>query len=140
MKNKSIFLSMVLAAAALMAGGCHSVPKPKASLERGWIGGEYRNAQGRLAPKGEASAVYVKQVYTGTPAEEAGLKAGDLILAIEEHSVRTLKDLHQLVDAATPGNKVTIRLRRNGRAVELPVMIGREFYQQWHSAQFGLGF
>src|SRR6266542_1169347 len=100
---------ILLIAAAFVAVGCQSNPKPKVSLERGWIGGEYRNAQGRLAPRGHARAVYVKQVYTGTPVEQAGLKAGDLLLEVDQRPVRTLKDFHKVVDGATPGRQILVR-------------------------------
>ena len=136
MKNRCILFAF----AALVAGGCQSNPKPKATLERGWIGGEYRKTEGKLVPKGQRSAVYVKQVYSGTPAERAGLMPGDLILAIDERPVRTLKDFHRFVDAAAPGSEVIVRVRRQRKPVDLPVTIGRESYQQWHAFQIGLGF
>jgi len=136
MKSKCTLLAL----AACLVAGCQSNPKPKATLERGWIGGEYRKIEGKLAPKGQGSAVYVKQVYSGTPAEQAGLMPGDLILAIDEHPVETLKDFHRLVDTEAPGSEVIIRVRRQHKPVDLSVTIGRETYQNWHAVVFGLGF
>jgi hypothetical protein len=128
----------VLAAAAILTAGCNTAPTAKTTLERGWIGGEYRLAAQKLLPKGEGGRVYVEQVYEGTPAEEAGLKPGDLILALNGQSIASLKEFHHAVDTAPAGSHALMRVYRDGQALELPVTVGRETYQQWHAMQIGL--
>jgi membrane-associated protease RseP (regulator of RpoE activity) len=136
MKNKLVLFAI----AGLLAAGCKSNPTPKASHERGWIGGDYRRAERKLVPKGEHSAVYVKQVYPGTPAEQAGLKPADLILAVKGNAVTSIKEFRRLVDAATPGSHATVRVLRDDLPLELPLTVGRETYQEWHAFTVGLGF
>jgi len=85
-----VFFALV--AAAFVTAGCHTAPSSKPTLERGWIGGEYRSAEQKLVPNGEHGRVYVEQVYAGTPAEQAGLKPGDLILTLNGQSIATLKE------------------------------------------------
>src|SRR5689334_7719953 len=103
---------IVLAAAGLLTAGCHTPPTQKAKLERGWIGGEYRYADRKLVPKGEHARVYVQQVYTGTPAEEAGVKPGDLLLDFNGHAIPTLKEFRHAVDTAQAGSHAILRVYR----------------------------
>jgi len=131
-----VFFALV--AAAFVTAGCHTAPTSKPTLERGWIGGEYRSAEQKLVPKGEHGRVYVEQVYAGTPAEQAGLKPGDLILTLNGQSIATLKEFHHAVDAGPPGSQAVIGIYRDGQPVELSLTIGRETYQEWHSMQIGL--
>src|SRR6266576_2259281 len=111
-----VFFALV--AAAFVTAGCHTAPSSKPTLEHG--------------------CVYVEQVYAGTPAEQAGLKPGDLILTLNGQSIATLKEFHHAVDAAPPGSRAVMVIYRDGLPVELPLTIGRETYQEWHSMQIGL--
>jgi hypothetical protein len=129
---------ILLFSAVVFVAGCESKPHPKPTLERGWIGGEYRCAGRSLVPKGVKSGVYVQQVYAGTPAEQAGLKPGDLLLAVNNQPAKCLKDFRRLVDAASPGTQAKLRVLRDGQTQELPLTIGRETYNQWHSFSLGL--
>src|SRR2546423_409093 len=106
--KQPILILLALAAAAFMTAGCNTAPSAKPTLERGWIGGEYRSAERKLVPKGEHRRVYVEQVYAGTPAEQAGLKPADLILTLNGQSIASLKEFHHAVDAAPPGKKAVM--------------------------------
>jgi hypothetical protein len=128
---------LVIGAGLLMAGCC-SNSSEKLTLERGWIGGEYKTAQRMMVPKGQNSRVYVKQIYAGTPADSAGLKAGDLILTVNGQNVTRPKDFHSIVDASVPGSRASIQVWRDGESLELPVTVGRERYKQWHAISLGL--
>jgi serine protease Do len=133
-------LVVMVAVMGIAASGCKSNSKPKPTLERGWIGGEYEKAARKLVPEGQSGRVFVKQVYADTPAERAGLKPADLITAVNGHPVADLKQFRAAVDAATPGSHGSIQVFRNGKLIELPLAIGRETYQQWHAFSLGLGF
>jgi hypothetical protein len=109
----------------------------KPTLERGWIGGEYEKACRKLVPDHARTAVYVKQIYPDTPAAQAGLQPADLILAIDGREVADLKSFRRLLDAAKPGSRAPFKILRAGQTLDLPVTIGRETYQEWHSVLMG---
>ncbi|HTG44999.1 MAG TPA: PDZ domain-containing protein [Verrucomicrobiae bacterium] len=136
MKIALTFVSVLV----LCSVGCQSKPTPKATLSRGWIGGEYKSAQRKLIPKGERSRVYVQQVFAGTPADQAGLRRGDLLVKIGGEPVRTLSEFRSRIGAANPGTQTTMEVYREGQRVGLPLTIGREMYQEWKSVRMGLGF
>jgi hypothetical protein len=131
---------VITAVAALLGAGCQSGRTQKATLERGWIGGEYKTAPSRLIPKGQSASVYVDQLFPGTPAQEAGLQNGDLILAVSGTPVKRLRHFREAVDAIQPGQRATIQVLRDGEILNLPVTVGRETYQQWRAVAMGLRF
>ena len=131
---------LISVASALLAAGCASNKSEKATLQRGWIGGEYQQAKRGLVPAGQRGALYVKQVYPGTPAELAGLQPADLILAIDGRPVEHLQALRRCLDEARPASRAALRIERSGQELELPLTIGRETYQKWHAVRMGFGF
>jgi S1-C subfamily serine protease len=58
--------------------------------------------------------VRLEGVVTGSPAEAAGLRAGDTILAVNEVDVADLRGYSQVLKALEPGQKVAVRFRRDG--------------------------
>ena len=81
------------------------------------IGVEAEDLRGALgsyfgAPDGQG--ILVRNVFNGTPAEKAGLKAGDVITSIDGKRVRSISDLHEQLKASKPeGKTVKIGLLRN---------------------------
>lgn len=66
----------------------------------------------------------VQHVYNGTPAEDAGLLPGDLILSFNSRDIRRYTDLAPMVGATRPGTVVDLEIVRNGERVTLPLRIG----------------
>lgn len=122
-----------------LVAGCASSSKPKAVHERGWIGGEFRRASREMRPPGEHAAVYLHQTFPNTPSAQAGLQPADLILALDAQPVSHLRDLHARVDAAQPGQTLTVTVLRQGERVDVPIVVGRERYQQWSNVRVGFG-
>jgi serine protease Do len=65
----------------------------------------------------------VFKVYKGTPADKAGLKTGDQVLAVDGVTVRDSAQMRWLISIAGVGKKVTIRLLRDGKTFDLPVKL-----------------
>jgi serine protease Do len=65
--------------------------------------------------------VLVSQVQADTPAEEAGLKPGDVIVAFDGHKVTNPRELQGLVERAEIGARQTLTVLRDGEQIELEV-------------------
>jgi S1-C subfamily serine protease len=65
--------------------------------------------------------VRVNGVSPGGPAEQAGVKPGDVIVAIQAKPVTTGRELVQVMEAIEPGDKVALELKRDGKPVKLAV-------------------
>jgi putative serine protease PepD len=72
---------------------------------------------------GSAGAV-VESVAPGTAAAAAGLQPGDVIVEIDGSEVGTSADLGSAIRAAGPGTKVTLKVLRDGREVDLTATLG----------------
>jgi S1-C subfamily serine protease len=65
------------------------------------------------------TGIEVIEVVPGTPAERAGLRAEDLIVALDEAAVAGVEDLQRLMVADAIGRAVTAKVIRHGRVVRV---------------------
>lgn len=66
----------------------------------------------------------VERVMPDTPAEKAGLRAGDVIVAVDNDPVTPGRSLADLIARYRPGDKVTLTVRRGNETLELRVRLG----------------
>jgi serine protease Do len=90
---------------------------PRLGIDAEDIGGQLGSFFG--APDGEG--ILVRSVNSGSPAEKAGLKAGDVITSFNGERVRSLGDLHQKLAAQAESTTVKIGVLRNKSEVTLSV-------------------
>jgi len=72
---------------------------------------------GSAEPNG--AGVRVDSVSPGGPAAAAGVRPGDVIVAIQAKPVTTGRELVRAMEVIEPGEKVPLRLQRGGRPVEV---------------------
>lgn len=65
------------------------------------------------------TAVYVREVLPGSPAERGGLGKGDLLLSINGEPTRNLDEVHRRLTTMAAGQEVTLRVLRGTQVVEL---------------------
>jgi len=66
----------------------------------------------------------VASVIDGGPADDAGLRPGDRIVALGDRTVNQSADISPAVTAHEPGDKVKLRIRRGGAERTLDVTLG----------------
>jgi S1-C subfamily serine protease len=71
------------------------------------------------AATGSTTCVEVVEVVEGGPAGRAGIRPEDLILSVDETRIERVEDLQRLMVADLIGTRVTVRLLRAGRLMEL---------------------
>ncbi len=88
-------------------------------VARGWLGVH-------LAPERPEGGrgVIVARVMPGQPAANAGIEDGDVILELSGQPVSNLNALQALVAGKQPGEKVPVKIRRNGNELILEVTLG----------------
>jgi serine protease Do len=79
----------------------------------------------------------VAQVEPGSPADKAGLKAGDVIVGFNGKPIEQANQLPQLVAQMKPGSEATLEVWRGGKSVELGFAVGA--MQQEKAAQAEAG-
>ncbi len=102
--------------------------KETGRVTRGWLGVSVQPVTPELAAsfgmEGESGAL-IAEIIKGSPAENAGLKVGDIIL---EFDGKTIKDMHDLprIAAVTPvGKKASVKLLRGGKTIHKTVVVER---------------
>ena len=73
---------------------------------------------------GKAQGALVGGVEAGSPAEKAGLEAGDIITRFEGKAIDKATDLPRLVGATKPGTRSTLTVFRRGSLKEVTITIG----------------
>jgi len=67
----------------------------------------------------DAAGVAVARTIAGSAAREAGVCAGDVIVSLAGHAIRTLHDLRIVLSDLGAGETVSLRVRRDGREIAL---------------------
>ncbi len=98
------------------------------SVTRGWLGIQLQEVTTEIAAAiglKETGGVLVADVIDGTPAQKAGLEDGDVILGIEGEDVRTANELSRRVASFPPGEKIQLRVQRDGKIRNMTVKLGQ---------------
>jgi S1-C subfamily serine protease len=66
----------------------------------------------------------VQDIVTGSPADKAGMKRGDVILKIGDQAVQSSQDMIAAVRSHNPGDEVDVTIDRQGKAVTSAVTLG----------------
>jgi serine protease Do len=61
---------------------------------------------------------------SGSPAQKAGIKAGDVIVSVNGETVTDARNLAQRISTMAPGNSVKLGIIRNGRGDTITVTLG----------------
>ncbi|MFN6130192.1 MAG: Do family serine endopeptidase [Planctomycetota bacterium] len=119
-------------------GICFAVPSNTASrvlgdlissgkVSRGFIGVRPASLTPALAkqlalPESQRGAL-VEQVTKGMPAEKAGIRVGDIIVAIDGVEIKTDSAMRRTIGEIKPGTTVSVKVLRDGRTTEIPVTV-----------------
>ncbi|TSA14572.1 MAG: Do family serine endopeptidase [Betaproteobacteria bacterium] len=100
----------------------------KGAVTRGWVGVELQEITPELADSfklGTTAGVLVAGVQRGSPADSAGIKPGDIVLAVDAKAVRDPDSMRNLIVALAPGKQAVLTLKRGQNNLELQVKVGK---------------
>ncbi|HWP83580.1 MAG TPA: DegQ family serine endoprotease [Terriglobia bacterium] len=96
---------------------------------RGWLGVVIQpvtppiaRAMGMDRPRG----ALVGDITPGSPAEKAGLRRGDVVLSINGEAISETRELSLKVAMMSPGTTVQLRVLRERREIDVPVILGEQ--------------
>ena len=67
--------------------------------------------------------VYVGEVISGSAADKAGMKAGDVIVQVDGRPINASSQLQEQIGRKNPGDQITILVRRGQRSLTLQVTL-----------------
>ncbi|MBO3699284.1 trypsin-like peptidase domain-containing protein [Fabibacter sp. E12] len=93
-------------------------------VQRGLLGVEIRDADGRLTE--ELSGVHIRGVNPGSAADKAGLKNDDVIVGIDDRSIKTTSELQEFVARKRPGDLISVKFKRDGDVKETTLTLRKK--------------
>lgn len=120
--------SRVLIAMALLSSAT-TLAQAQPKRERGWLGVALDDAKAppELARRGNppvARVVVVSHVFAASPAEHAGVRKGDVALALDGARLLTIEQMVTAVGRRKPGSKVALEVWRGGKRRTLVATLG----------------
>jgi serine protease Do len=94
---------------------------------RGWLGVQIQGVDEDLAESlkmDEARGAIVSDIAAGGPAEEAGLKPGDVVLSVDGQRIENSSDLSHRIATKGPDTKVALEVLRDGSRKTLNATLG----------------
>lgn len=86
--------------------------------------GKVQHALLGVTPANASNGVGVSDVQSGSGADSAGLKAGDVITTVDGKAVTTPAQLRAVIAAHQPGDTLTLTVRRNGATKTIDATLG----------------
>ncbi|MBS1159226.1 MAG: Peptidase and chymotrypsin/Hap:PDZ/DHR/GLGF [Proteobacteria bacterium] len=98
------------------------------TVTRGWIGVEAQEITAELAESfglPDTEGALIAGVVRGSPADSAGIRPGDVLLAVNASPVKDPQVMLDLIAALKPDERAAFRLRRDKTIFEAQVKIGK---------------
>ena len=88
-------------------------------------GGKVQHAYlGIRVANASSSGAQITSVVSGSPADKAGIKAGDVVTAIDGNAIASADDLTAQVGVHQPSDTITVTVTRNGSSKDIKVTLG----------------
>ena len=107
-------------------------------VSRGWLGVITGDINPEVVDTLKLSVdhgVLVKEVFKASPAAKAGLEAGDVVTEVAGQTVRTPRELVNVVAALKPESQTVIAVQRGKSLLKLPLQVGLRQPQTTDEAQ-----
>jgi serine protease Do len=101
--------------------------KDRGAVTRGWIGVQIQPVTSEIADSlslKNARGALVAEPQSGSPAQKAGIKAGDVIVSVNGESVADARNLARRISAMSPGTSVKLGIIRGGKEETLTLTLG----------------
>ena len=101
--------------------------KTGGKVVRGWLGVGIQPLTPQLAEKfgvPDGKGVLINEVFVDDPADQAGLKSGDIITRIGNERLESPNQLSRVVAGFSPDDTVMVHVIRDGASLQLPVLLG----------------
>jgi serine protease DegQ len=98
------------------------------SVTRGWIGVEVQDISAELAESfrlPDTHGALIAGVLRGGPADRAGIRPGDILLAVAGRKVTDSSAMLNLIAALEPGKAANLTILRERRELQMQVNVGK---------------
>jgi len=96
-------------------------------VDRGWLGVTLQELDDQLAKsfgKSNTDGVLIADVVPNDPADRAGIRAGDIIVAVNNKSIKDARGLSSVIGNTSPNDRVVLNILRDGKNISVSVKLG----------------
>jgi len=96
-------------------------------VTRGWLGVSMQDMTQELAESfglEQPNGALIAGVLKDGPADKAGIKAGDIMIAISGKPLKNSSEMLNVVAALAPGETATVTVIRNKQEKSIPIKVG----------------
>jgi len=122
-----------------LAKGIIEQLKKSGKVTRGWLGVAIQDISSEIAEYygvEDKKGVLVTEIFEGDPADEAGIKAKDIIVSVNGQIVETTRDLTRMIAAINVGESADVKVLRNGKEQKFKVKIAKREDKQLVSGTY----
>lgn len=97
-------------------------------VTRGWVGVAVQELTPELAESfglGKVQGVLISEVVRGSPADKAGVRAGDILTTVDNKPLTDSNAMLETISGLPPGKAVMLKLLRNQRELAVEVKVGK---------------
>ena len=97
------------------------------SVTRGWIGVEVQDISPELAESfrlPSTNGTLIAGVQPGGPADRAGIRRGDILVAVESKAFTDSTEMLNLIAALRPGDQATLKIVRDHQEKQVKIQVG----------------
>ena len=73
---------------------------------------------------GTSSGAYIREIEIDSPAMEAGIQSGDIVIRVGESEITTYNELLSVLYSSKPEDVLTFTLMRQGHEMKVDVTLG----------------
>ncbi len=101
--------------------------KTNKTVKRPYIGISGRDLDEDTAKRYNlVEGIYVVSIDEYSAAEKSGLKTGDVIIGVDNQSVKTMDELNEIKNKHAVGDKIKLKINRNGQEKEIELTLGEQ--------------
>ena len=117
------------------------IPKLKqGKVTRGWIGVTLQPLDEKLAKSfglSDTKGVLIADVSPGEPGDKAGLKAGDIVIAVDGKKADDSRTLAGIIGSKSPNDRVVLTIIRDGKQRNITVTLGERPVEGQVASNYG---
>lgn len=95
-------------------------------VKRPYLGADFEEDWAAKVGLPSASGLKISRIESGSPAEKMGIKADDMLMAVNDKKINSIVDYNEEMKKYLPKDTVTVKIKRDGVIQSMKVVMGEQ--------------